>query len=342
MPTVQTIASLAADLAAGRTTSLKLTEAAFDRIADPAGEGARVFILADIAVNRAAALAQAEASDRLRKAGIVPSPLAGLPISVKDLFDIAGQVTTAGSAVLKDAAPAAADAPVVARLRAAGAVIVGRTNMTEFAFSGLGVNPHYGTPGNPRDRDRIPGGSSSGAAVSVTDGMAAAAIGSDTGGSVRIPAAFCGLAGFKPTQARVPRTGALPLSRTLDTVGPLARSVACCALLDAVLAGESPAMPNAVPDAAPVAGLRLAVPQEIVLDGLDATVSAAFSDALSRLSGAGARITDLSVPALARIPAVNAKGGFVTSEALAWHKDLIASRGAGYDPASRRASCAAP
>lgn len=328
MPAVQTIAALAADLAAGRTSSLELTEAAFDRIADPAGEGARAFILADIAVNRAAALAQAEASDRLRAAGIVPSPLAGLPVSVKDLFDIAGQVTTAGSTVLRDAAPAAADAPVVARLRAAGAVIVGRTNMTEFAFSGLGVNPHYGTPGNPRDRDRIPGGSSSGAAVSVADGMAAAAIGSDTGGSVRIPAAFCGLAGFKPTQARVPRTGALPLSRTLDTVGPLARSVACCALLDAVLAGESPT----VPDAAPVAGLRLAVPREIVLDGLDATVSAAFSDALSRLSRAGARITDLSVPALARIPAVNAKGGFVTSEALAWHKDLIEARGPEYDP----------
>jgi aspartyl-tRNA(Asn)/glutamyl-tRNA(Gln) amidotransferase subunit A len=138
MSKAPTIASLAADLAAGRTTSAALTEAALDRIADPAGEGSRVFTHVD----RGAALAQAEASDRLRAHGIVPSPLAGLPISVKDLFDLAGQITTAGSIVLKDAEPASADAPAMARLRAAGAVLIGRTNMTEFAFSGLGVNPH--------------------------------------------------------------------------------------------------------------------------------------------------------------------------------------------------------
>ena len=154
----------------------------------------------------------------------------------------------------------------MARLRAAGAVLIGRTNMTEFAFSGLGINPHYGTPGNPFDREQIPGGSSSGAAVSVADGMAAAAIGSDTGGSVRIPAALCGLAGFKPTQSRVPRDGAVPLSWTLDSIGPLAATIACCAVVDAVLAGEPPAAPEPLP----LEGLRLAVPQQIVLDGLDA------------------------------------------------------------------------
>ncbi|HYI72529.1 MAG TPA: amidase, partial [Skermanella sp.] len=302
MSKAPTIASLAADLAEGRTTSAALTEAALDRIADPAGEGARTFT----SVDRGAALAQAEASDRLRAHGIVPSPLAGLPISVKDLFDLAGQVTTAGSVVLKDSAPAKADAPAMARLRAAGAVLIGRTNMTEFAFSGLGINPHYGTPGNPFDRQRIPGGSSSGAAVSVADGMAVAAIGSDTGGSVRIPAALCGLAGFKPTQARVPRDGAVPLSWTLDSVGPLANSIVCCAVVDAVLAGEA-AYP---PEALPLEGLRIGVPQQIVLDGLDATVSSAFSRTLTRLSQAGAHLSDLDMPALTRIAEAGANGGF--------------------------------
>src|SRR2546421_466187 len=153
-------------------------------------------------------MAAADAQDRLRKAGYVASPLAGLPVSVKDLFDVAGERTLAGSKALDDSPPAAHDAPTIARLRAAGAVLIGRTNMTEFAFSGVGINPHYGTPGNPWDRKRIPGGSSSGAPISVADGMAAVAIGTDTGGSVRIPAAFCGLAGLKPTQSRIPREGA--------------------------------------------------------------------------------------------------------------------------------------
>ena len=237
-----TIDQLAADLAAGSTTSLQLTEAALARAQDPAGEGARVFTLIDAERARAAA----QASDLLRAAGIVRSPLEGIPVSVKDLFDIAGQTTTAGSAVLKNAAPAARNAPAIDRLIAAGAVIVGRTNMTEFAFSGLGLNPHYGTPKNPWDRKdggRIPGGSSSGAAVSVTDGMAVVGIGSDTGGSVRIPSALCGLTGFKPTQRRVPTEGALPLSTTLDSIGPLAASVRCCAIVDAVLAGEQPTVP---------------------------------------------------------------------------------------------------
>src|SRR5437762_11628372 len=223
-----TLAALAADLAAGRTTSRALVEAALERIADPAGEGVRAFLK----IYERDARAVADAQDQLRQSGYVASPLAGIPVSIKDLFDVAGEVTLAGSKELDDRPPATADAPIVARLKAAGAVIIGRTNMTEFAFSGVGINPHYGTPGNPYDRSLIPGGSSSGAAVSVADGQAIVGIGSDTGGSVRIPAALCGLAGFKPTRTRISRDGAIPLSTTLDSIGPLANSVACCAIAD--------------------------------------------------------------------------------------------------------------
>lgn len=319
-----TIASLAVDLAAGRTTSRALVERALARIADPAGEGPRAFIR----VWRDQALAAADASDRLRRAGIVPSPLAGLPVSVKNLCDIAGETTLAGSKALDDAPPAKADAPVVARLRASGAVLVGSTNMSEFAFSGIGANPHYGTPGNPADRKRVPGGSSSGAAVSVADGMAVAALGTDTGGSVRIPAAVCGLAGFKPTARRVPLDGLVPLSFSLDSVGPLANSIECCAVVDAIFAGES----IDVPPAATLAGLRLAVPRHFVLADLDATVSRAFERALKALSAAGARVIEIPLAELDELPRINAKGGFAASEAYAWHRDLLARREADYDP----------
>src|SRR5205085_12356946 len=183
----------------------------------PPAEGARTFVKVYAENARAAA----DAQDRLRKAGYVASPLAGLPVSLKDLFDVAGERTLAGSKALDDSPPAQRDAPIVSLLRAAGAVLIGRTNMTEFAFSGVGINPHYGTPGNPFDRRLIPGGSSSGAAVSVGDGNAIVAIGTDTGGSVRIPAALCGITGFKPTQYRIPRDGVMPLSTTLDSIGPL-------------------------------------------------------------------------------------------------------------------------
>src|SRR3989442_4476159 len=197
---VRPIAVIADDLAQGKTTSRELVEAALARIADAGGEGGRAFPK----VHAQGALLAADVSDRLRKDGVVPSPLVGLPVSIKDLFDIAGDVTTAGSKILRDAAPAAADAIAVARLRSAGGVVIGRSNMTEFAFSGIGINPHYGTPANPYDRGRrrIPGGSSSGAAVSVADGMAAFALGNDTRRSVRIPAALCGIAGLKPPPPR--------------------------------------------------------------------------------------------------------------------------------------------
>ncbi|MGO4813332.1 amidase, partial [Cupriavidus sp. 2MCAB6] len=258
-------------------------------------------------------------------AGLVASPLAGLPISIKDLFDVQGQVTRAGSKALAGA-PASADAPVVARLRAAGAVLIGRTNMSEFAFSGLGLNPHYGTPRTPFDEARIAGGSTSGGAVSVALDMAVAALGTDTGGSIRIPSAFCGLTGFKPTASRVPLAGAVPLSTSLDSAGPLARSVACCAAFDAIVSGETL---DSRP--APLAGLRLLVTRDFVCDGLDAEVAQAFDATLATLSRLGARIIPFDFPELKRLPQINAGGGLTAAEAWHWHKQLLAERGNDYD-----------
>lgn len=323
---IPTLAELRSTLDEGRAISAKLTDAALAHIADPAGEGVRVFTR----VYSGQARAAAQASDLLRSAGLVRSAIDGLPISIKDLFDVAGETTMAGSLVREGAPVASEHAVIVKRLLAAGAVIVGRTNMTEFAYSGVGINPHYGTPRNPWDRatGRIPGGSSSGAAVSVTDNMAVAAIGTDTGGSVRIPAAFCGLTGFKPTARRVPLRGALPLSTRLDSIGPIAASVACCAQLDAILAGDDAPLPSA----ARLRGMRLAVPATVVLDDLDSTVAAAFDAALSRLSAAGALVERIAVPEFAELAAINATGGLSGAEAWAWHKDLIERAGDAYDP----------
>ncbi|MDA0341368.1 MAG: amidase [Proteobacteria bacterium] len=322
----KTLAEISTDLASGRATSAELTEATLAAIDAPTGEGARAFRR----VYHDAARATATASDQSRQHGIAGGPLSGITISIKDLFDVAGEITLAGSKVRDRSAPAIADAPIVSRLRAAGAVIVGRTNMTEFAFSGLGINPHYDTPRNPWDRatGRIPGGSSCGAAVSVTDGMAAAAIGTDTGGSVRIPSALCGLTGFKPTARRVPTAGAFPLSTTLDSIGPLAHSVACCALIDQVMSAA--AIRSVV--ARPLSTLTLAVPQTIVLDDMDAVVAAAFQNALSRLSAAGARIVEIPFDVIADIPKANAKGGFAPPEAFAALRSLLAEDEARFDP----------
>ncbi|MDB5362779.1 MAG: amidase [Rhodospirillales bacterium] len=323
MSALPTLAALTADLAAGRISSARLVDEALARIEDPAGEGARTYRL----TYGAAARATAAASDALRATGQAMGPLAGLPISIKDLFDVAGEVTLAGSVALVDNPPAIADAPIVRRLRAAGAVIIGRTNMVEFAYSGLGLNPHYGTPGNPFDHARVPGGSSSGAGTSVAYGMAAAAIGTDTGGSVRIPAAFCGLAGFKPTQSRITRAGAVPLSTSLDSIGPLAASVECCALVDAVLAGEEPA-PLAL---LPLAGLRFAVPSGFLLEGLAPVVATAFGRALKRLADAGAHIVEAPMAVLERALEINRIGGIAGPEAFAWHRALLARSGGRYD-----------
>ncbi|MBM3619712.1 MAG: amidase [Alphaproteobacteria bacterium] len=318
-----TIAQISADLAAGRTSSRALTEAALARIEDPKGEGGRAFIK----VYRAQAMAAADASDALRKAGVAQGPLAGIPVSIKNLCDVAGETTLSGSKALAGAPPAKADAPVVERLRRAGAVIVGSTNMSEFAFSGIGFNPHYGTPGNPADRQRVPGGSSSGAAVSVADGMAVAALGTDTGGSVRIPSALCGITGFKPTARRVPIDGVVPLSTSLDSIGPLAASVACCAVVDAVFADE----PVDVPAPARLDALSVAVPKHYVLNDMDAMVSKAFDRALKALSAKGVRIAEIDLPMLDELPAINAKGGLAAAEAYAWHRDLIARKSDVYD-----------
>lgn len=322
----KTLAALAAELADGRTSARKLVEECLAKIADPAGEGQRAFIHVD----KDAALAAADAMDRLRKANAAPSPFAGIPVSIKDLFDIKGQVTRAGSRALDDSAPAEADAPVVARLRRAGFVVIGRTNMTEFAYSGIGINPHYGTPKSVWNRSggHVPGGSSSGGGVSIADGMAYGALGTDTGGSCRIPAAFNGIVGYKPTQRRVPLDGGVPLSTSLDSFGPLANSTACCAILDAVLADEpvAPLQPR------PIKGLRLAVPTTIALDDLDEAVARTFERTLQTLSKAGALIEHIEVPEFNDVGMMNSKGGFAAAESYAWHRYLITSKGDVYDP----------
>ena len=326
MPDFPTLTKLAGDLESGRTTSRKLVEACIAKIADPAGEGQRAFIHVD----KDAALAAADAMDGLRKVKAAPSRYAGIPVSIKDLFDIKGQVTRAGSRALDDSSPAEQDAPTVARLRKAGFVVIGRTNMTEFAYSGIGINPHYGTPKGTWNRSvgHVPGGSSSGAAVSVVDGMAHGALGTDTGGSCRIPAAFNGIVGFKPTQRRVPLDGGVPLSFTLDSFGPLARTVGCCAVLDAVLANEpvNPLQPRSIK------GMRLAVPTTVALDGLEEAVARTFERALETLSRQGALIERIEVPEFLDVGVMNTKGGFAAAESYAWHRYLIVSHGDIYDP----------
>ncbi len=317
------------DLNKGRTTSREIVEKALAKIYDQNGEGKRAFIK----VFADKARMDADIQDTLRSKGRPKSAIAGLPVSVKSLFNVAGETTTAGSTILNGNPPAKKDATSVARLRSAGAIIIGHTNMTEFAYSGLGINPHYGTAKNPWDRKtgRIPGGSSSGAAVSVTDGMASFALGSDTGGSIRIPSSFCGLTGFKPTKQRVPASEAYPLVPTLDTAGPLAPTVSCCALIDSILAGEKPkklkkrALKN----------LTFAIPQTLVLDDLDEHVTLCFSNVLEKLSAAGAKIVDIEFPELGEIPRINS-GGAIYAEAFIAHRNLIDRYSSQYDPRVRQ------
>ncbi|MGA7540406.1 MAG: amidase [Steroidobacteraceae bacterium] len=323
---MSTLASLARDLGAASTTSRALIEECLARIAEPNGEGPRTFLK----VHAESARAAADYYDRLRAQGVTLSPWAGIPISVKDLFDVAGDVTTAGSKALQGEPPASADCAAVARLRAAGFIPIGRTNMTEFAYSGLGLNPHYGTPLNPfeRHRGRAPGGSSSGAAVSITEAMSYGALGTDTGGSCRIPAAFCGTVGFKPTARRVPVCGVFALSQTLDSVGHLAASVACCATLDAVLANE----PTAALEPIELRARRFAVPTRYALEALDPHVARSFERAIRDLRTAGAEIEEIPLAELDELPGLNRKGGFSGAEAYALHRARIGSQGALYDP----------
>ena len=298
------------------------------RIDDPAGEGARTFL----SLYPEEAREAADAADARARGGNRLGPLDGVIVSIKDLFDVAGKTTRAGSAALHDELPARIDAPVVERLRNGGAVIVGKTNMSEFAFTGVGANPHYGTPGNPADRDRVPGGSSSGAAVSVADDMCEIAIGTDTGGSTRIPAALCGVVGYKPTKERVPTAGAFPLSRTLDSVGPLARTVQACAEADAALAGE-PSWPL---EPAELSGLRLGIPQGLPLEELDSGVASRFEMALDRMARAGAHLQDRTFALFDDMARVQSVATIATVEAYHLHRERIEARGDAYDPIIRR------
>lgn len=279
----------------------------------------------------AQALAAAANADALQATGAPLPPLAGLAVSVKALFDVQGHTTTAGSCVLAEAPPAQADSSAVARLRAAGAALTGHTNMTEFAFSGVGINPHHGTPRNPAalafdPEPRIPGGSTSGGAVSVATGAAWAALGSDTGGSIRIPAALQGLVGFKNTARLTPTEGAMPLSTTLDTTCAITRSVRDAVLLHEVLAARRVSLASR-----PLNSLHLAIPTP-QLDGMDGTVAHAFERTISALRQAGARIDTIALPELAELAAINATGGFSAAESWAWHRRLLSQRQADYDP----------
>jgi aspartyl-tRNA(Asn)/glutamyl-tRNA(Gln) amidotransferase subunit A len=318
---MRTLLEVLGALSAHSLSSTELVRDCLDRIEAPAGEGGRAFIR----VHAEASLRQAA------EARPGQGPLAGIPISVKDLFDLKGEVTTAGSRLLADQPPAERDAPAMARLREAGAIFIGRTNMTEFAYGGHGINAHYGTPLNPWDRAnaRVPGGSTSGGAVSVTDGMAIATIGSDTGGSVRIPSALCGITGFKPTQARVPLEGAFPLSFTRDSIGPLAPTVRCCVLLDRIMAGESVA---SMPEAANIRDLRFGVATNNLLDGLDAEVASAFQKALSQLSAAGATIQEFDFAELNEEAQGSTKANFSAVEAYALHRERLAKHYDAFDP----------
>jgi aspartyl-tRNA(Asn)/glutamyl-tRNA(Gln) amidotransferase subunit A len=311
------------------TSSTALTKQCLAAARDPGGEGGRVYT----ELFEETALEHARQADSRLANGRPARALEGLPISVKDLFDIAGSVTRAASLALPDALPAQADAPAIARLRAAGAILLGKTNMTEFAYSGLGLNPHFGTPLNPFDRrsQRIPGGSSSGAAVSVSDRMAIAAIGSDTGGSIRIPAALCGLVGWKPTVSRISREGVYPLSTSFDSIGPIAADVASCARLDQVLSGET-ARTEPHRD---LLGVRLALPSRLLSADADSAVAAAIGRALTRLSEAGAVLAELPLPEIVEVPTVGAGVVIVASEAYAWHRRNLTAHGSLYDPRVR-------
>jgi aspartyl-tRNA(Asn)/glutamyl-tRNA(Gln) amidotransferase subunit A len=306
-------------------TAREKLEQALARIDDPKGEGKR----ACLTIYREAAAAAADAADARARSGISLGPLDGAIVSIKDLFDVAGEVTRAGSKLLaEEGKPATADAPAVRRLRAGGAVIVAKTNMTEFAYSGIGANPHFGTPGNPADRKRVPGGSSSGAVVAAADGMCEVSIGSDTGGSTRIPAAICGLVGFKPSRQRITIEGAFPLSQSIDSIGPIARTVTDCYKADAVMADDD----YAPLEPAPLAGLRVGIAQGPPIEKLDDTVAKRFPQAIDRLEKAGVRLSNEKLPLLDEVARVNSRGGVQPAEAYALHRDRLERRADAIDP----------
>ena len=316
----------ATDIRAGRLSARAALDAAQASANGPANQHS--FIRRFDATARAAALAV----DGLQAAGAPLPALAGLALSVKDLFDVAGHPTTAASRSLHDAAACTEDSTAVARLRAAGAALIGHTNLTEFAFSGVGINPHHGTPANPSTsaldaEPRIPGGSTSGGAVSVATGAAWAALGSDTGGSIRIPAALQGLVGFKSTARLVPTTGAIPLATSLDTACAITRSVRDAALLHELLAARRMAL-----DPRPLSAWRLGQPRSVMLDALEPAVANAFERSLATLRAAGAQINDIDLPLLNEAAALQRGGGLAAAESWAWHRHRLEARQAQYDP----------
>ncbi len=274
-------------------------------------------------------MAQARLLDTLTPAQLNRCALTGWSVSVKDLYDVAGEVTLAGTRVLAQNRPALRDAPAVHRLRQAGAVVVGQTNMTELAFSGVGINPHYGTPINPCDPhlERIPGGSSSGAAVSVALGLCDAALGSDTGGSIRIPAALCGLVGFKPTQHRVTLIGTVALAPSLDTVCAMSQSVEDCIKLDRVLSKEELWIEERT-----LNGMRFLVPKTVVMDQLSPEVERSFEKALSYLSSQGASIEEQKCEFFNEVAQINQPGGLSPIEAWASHASGVGEQLERIDP----------
>lgn len=281
------------------------------------------------AVSAERALEGARRAEALFAQGVDLGPLQGVPLALKDLMDTRGEVTAAGAKVLLERPPAAQDCPAAERLAAAGAVFLGKTTMTELAFSGLGLNPHFGTPPNARDPSRIPGGSSSGSAVAVASGLACAAIGSDTGGSVRIPAAFNNLVGLKTTDGAVPMAGCVPLSTTLDTLGPITKTVEDAWHLLRALTGRPPApfAPRSV------RGLKLLAPTTVLQEDLDEAVRGAFAGACERLQAAGARVTVLELPVLAELNGLYGRfGSYAAMEALALYEDLLRERAGDFDP----------
>ena len=332
-----TLAALAAQLAAGETSSAALVQSALARGEQEGVEN--VFTQLDVANAQQQELEQ----DALRADGRAPSRWAGIPITVKDLFDLAGQTTMAGSRVLSSRAPASANAPAIQHLLDAGFVVLGKVNMTEFAYSGLGLNAHYGTPVNPWSGEmaRIPGGSSSGAGASVAGGIVPASIGTDTGGSVRIPAALCHLVGFKPPSAAVSTEGAVPLSATLDSVGPLANSVACCRVLASIMSaghicpstvsGEAASLP-------PLSGRRLLLPvasstRDCALwRQLDPQVQSRFEQSVQRLVEAGVEIIREPVPLFDDVLESGVQGTIVGFESSQWHREMISHSADQYDP----------
>ena len=326
------IIDLANKLQAGKQSARDLVETCLAAIDSKSGEGKRAFI----EVYHDRARAEANSVDHARKQGWSLPAFAGIPLSIKDLFDEAGTVTLAGSKVLKDSAPACKDATALARLKTAGFIVLGRTNMTEFAFSGIGTNAHYGDARSPFERDktniyngRVAGGSSSGSAVSISDNMAIASIGSDTGGSTRAPAAFCGIVGFKPTTTRMPTDGIYPLSQSFDAAGPLANSVSCCSVLDSLMAGGN----GEDESATNLHGLRLAMPKGYLFEDLDSHIAKSFDIAISRLEANGAVIVDITIPEIEKLRPSNNPKSIVAAEAYQVHKTRLESNlGDQYDP----------